>query len=144
MTRALALIAIVLMPWQFASFARDYFTDYPQRSAPWIDTMNFQGVARYVIDNASNTPAVFLSDDDIGEDKAVKWKFHLLASQTARPVGAHEISERQRRSVKPGIASGSVLILSASNARLGSLTGDGWSVATIVHDAAGSRRAPRS
>ena len=26
-------------------------------------------------------PAVFLSDDDIGEDKSVKWKFHLLAAK---------------------------------------------------------------
>ena len=138
--RVLALIAIVLMPWQFASFARDYFTDYPERSAPWIDTMNFQGVARYVIDNASNTPAVFLSDDDIAEDKSVKWKFHLIAAKQPG-LWARTKYLAPEEQAKPGIEAGSVLIMSASNARLGSLTDDGWSVATIVHDAAGTASA---
>ena len=140
MTRALALMAIVLTPWQFASFARDYFTDYPQRSAAWIDAMNFQGVARYVIDQASNAPAVFLSDDDIREDKSVKWKFHLIAAK--RPdLWARTKYLSPEAQAAPGIEAGSVLIMSASNARLGSLTGDGWSVATIVHDAAGTASA---
>jgi len=138
--RALALIAIVLMPWQFASFARDYFTEYPQRSAPWIDVMNFQGVARYVVQNASDAPAVFLSNEDIGEDKSVKWKFHLIAAR--RPdlwTRTKYLSPEQQDS--SGIESGSLLIMSPSNARLGSLTNSGWSVATIVQDAAGTASA---
>jgi len=140
LTRAVALVAIVLMPWQFSSFARDYFTGYPERSAPWIDTMNFQGVARYVLDHASDAPAVFLSDDDIREDKSVKWKFHLIAAK--RPdLWARTKYLAAEDQAAPGIEPGSVLIMSASNARLRSLTREGWSVATIVHDAAGTASA---
>jgi hypothetical protein len=135
--RALAIMAIVLMPWQFASFARDYFTEYPQRSAPWIDAMNFQGVARYVVENASDAPAVFLSNDDIGEDKSVKWKFHLIAAK--RPdlwSRTKYLSPEQQ--VATGIQAGSLLIMSPSNPRRASLTDHGWSVVTVIQDAAGT------
>ena len=135
--RAVAVVAIVLVPWQFFSFARDYFSDYPQRSAPWIDAMNFQGVARYVIDQSSGAPRIYLSQDDIGEDKSVKWKFHLIAAK--RPdiwmKTAYLAPEQQ---ASPGIDAGSLLIMSPSNARLGSLSGNGWTVATIIQDAAGT------
>jgi hypothetical protein len=135
--RGAAVVAIVLMPWQFVSFARDYFTDYPQRSAPWIDVMNFQGVARYVVEDAGNTPAVFLSHDDIGEDKAVKWKFHLIAAKRL-DLWTRTKYLAPGEQTAPGIEAGSLLIMSPSNARLVSLTGHGWSVATIVQDAAGT------
>ncbi|MEO7158881.1 MAG: hypothetical protein ABI039_15045, partial [Vicinamibacterales bacterium] len=138
--RALAVVAIMLMPWQFASFARDYFTEYPQRSASWIDAMNFQAIARYVVQHASDAPAVFLSHEDIGEDKSVKWKFHLIAAK--RPdLWARTKYLSPEEQASPGIEAGSLLIISPSNARLGSLTKSGWVVATIVQDAEGTASA---
>ncbi len=133
---AATLVLIASMPWQFASFAKDYFDDYPQRSARWIDTMNFRGVADYVIASATEVPAVYLSHDDIGEDKAVKWKFHLLASDRLDLWDRSQYLEAEAAS-RSDIASGSLLILSAGNHRLGRLDSDGWSLATIVQDAAG-------
>jgi hypothetical protein len=135
--RAIVVVAIALMPWQFSSFARDYFSEYPQRSATWIDSMNFQGVARYVIEQSSDSPKIFLSHDDIGEDKAVKWKFHLIAAKRLDlwTKTAYLPPEQQSSS---GIEAGSLLVLSPSNPRLGSLTGDGWTVATVIEDAAGT------
>jgi 4-amino-4-deoxy-L-arabinose transferase-like glycosyltransferase len=133
---AAIVVLIASMPLQFTSFARDYFDEYPQRSAPWIDTMNFRGVADYVIASASEAPAVYLSHDDIGEDKAVKWKFHLLASDRVDLWERSRYLEAEAAS-RTDIAPGSVLILSAGNPRLSRLDGNGWSVATIVRDAAG-------
>ena len=98
--------------------------------------MNFRGVADYVIAFASEVPAVYLSYDDIGEDKAVKWKFHLLASDRLDLWERSQYLEADAAS-RSDIASGSVLILSAVNPRLSGLESGGWSVATIVRDAAG-------
>ena len=133
---AATIVLIVSMPWQFASFAKDYFDDYPQRSARWIDTMNFRGVADHVIAHDSDAPAVYLSHDDVGEDKAVKWKFHLLTSDRLDLWERSHYLEAEDAS-RADIALGSVLILSAANARVPRLERDGWSTAAIVRDAAG-------
>ena len=80
MGRIVAALLIFTVPLQFASFARDYFTDYQIRSAYRFDSMNFRGVAAYVIasDASARVPAVYLSEDLV-EAKTIQWKFHLLA-----------------------------------------------------------------
>ena len=133
---ALLIVSIAWMPWQFSAFVADYFGEYPQRSARWIDTMNFRGIVDYVIANASDAPAVYLSHDDVGEDKSVKWKFHLLASDRLDLWERSQYLEPADLS-RAAIARGSVLILSAANPRLSRIDADGWSVATVVRDAAG-------
>ena len=96
----------------------------------------FSGVADYVIASAVEVPAVYLSHDDIGEDKAVKWKFHLLGSDRLDLWERSQYLEVEAAS-RSDIASGSPLIMSAGNPRLSRLDGDGWSVATIVRTPAG-------
>jgi len=78
-----------------------------------------------------------LSAADIGEDKAVKWKFHLIAAKRLDLWTRTKYLAPEQQAA-PGIGAGSLLIMSPSNARLGSLTGNGWSLATIVQDAAGT------
>ncbi|HEX8030834.1 MAG TPA: glycosyltransferase family 39 protein [Vicinamibacterales bacterium] len=135
--RTVAFLAIVWMPWQFSSFVRDYLNHYPQRSASWIDVMNFAGVARYVIENANGVPAVYLSHDDIGEDKAVKWKFHLIAAKRLDLWARTKYLEPDEQA-SPAIETASLLIMSPSNARVRALTAEGWSLATTIQDAAGT------
>jgi 4-amino-4-deoxy-L-arabinose transferase-like glycosyltransferase len=138
---AVACAAIALMPLQFARFAQDYFTDYRVRSAPWIDVMNIRGVADYLIANdATNpAPAIYLSHDDMAEDKAVKWKFHLLSSSRL------DLWERSKylesdEAVAQSFAPGSVLLLGAANPRIAGLQRDGWVVETVIEDVTGSPR----
>src|SRR4029077_17656479 len=50
--RAIQLAAVALMlamPFQFAYFYRDYFTEYRVRSAYWFDPANFRGIAEHLI-----------------------------------------------------------------------------------------------
>ena len=136
--QTVAALLVLAIPIQFTSFARDYFTDYQNRSAYRFDSMNFRGVAAYVIarDDAAGVPAVYLSSD-LEEDKATQWMFHLLTRQR------RDLWERTRYFVlahfKPSdIPSGSLLVLNASNPRLEELLGPArCSLVKIVDDFAG-------
>jgi 4-amino-4-deoxy-L-arabinose transferase-like glycosyltransferase len=138
MARIVAALLILAVPMQFASFARDYFTGYQIRSAYRFDSMNFRGVAGSVTasDASARVPAVYLSDD-LGEDKTVQWKFHLLARQ--RP----DLWERTRYFVLAAfnpddMPSGSLLVLAANNPRLNELLGPGrCSLVNVVNDVSG-------
>jgi 4-amino-4-deoxy-L-arabinose transferase-like glycosyltransferase len=57
---ALALIALVLL--QFSIFARDYFGDYRQRSAPWLDG-NLRGALETLIERqlATDAPMIYFA-----------------------------------------------------------------------------------
>ena len=137
----IAWAAIALMPLQFASFAQDYFTDYPLRSAGWIDAMNMRGVADYVIasETTNPAPAIYLSHDDMGEDKAVKWKFHLLSSSRLDVWERSKYLESDEAATQ-SFAPGSVLLLGASNPRTAGLERGGWSVETVINDVTGAPR----
>ena len=72
------VLLLLLMPLQFALFARDYYADYQVRSAPRFDPVGFRDVAEHVmaIDASARVPGVYLSDDM--DDKSVRWKFYML------------------------------------------------------------------
>lgn len=138
--RIVAAVLVVSLPIQFVPFARDYFTDYQLRSAFWSDSMNMRGVVQSVaaLEAAELPPAVYLSDEDLGEDKVVKWLFHLMAE------GRDDLRQRTRyfspgRTPTAGIAKGSVLVAGSASRLLPSLTQAGeWSVVAVVHDIAGT------
>ena len=138
MGRIVAALLIFTVPLQFASFARDYFTDYQVRSAYRFDSMNFRGVAAYVIasDASARVPAVYLSEDLV-EAKTIQWKFHLLAR--LRP----DLWDRTRyfalaRFNPNDIPSGSLLVLDANNRRLDELLGPArCSLVNVVNDVSG-------
>ena len=134
-----AAVAIVAMPLQFASFAADYFTDYRMRSAIWIDAMNFRSVADHVIasDATQRIPVVYVSQDDIGEDKTVKWKYHLITS------GRLDLFERTRYMTledagRPEQPAGSLLLMRAANPRVNQFEQNGWRVEKVIDDATGT------
>jgi hypothetical protein len=115
--KIVAAILIVSVPIQFVSFARDYFTDYQQRSSFRHDFLNVRGVVESVIatDDSSRIPGVYLSDT-LGAGKAVQWKFHLLTHH--RP----DLWERTRyfaaAAFNPDdIPRGSLLVLAAGDER---------------------------
>lgn len=130
---------VILMPLQFAGFARDYFGDYRARSASWIDAMNFAGVARSVaaLDSAARVPALLLSRDDIGEDKTVKLRFHFLAA------GRMDLWARTRYLMiddpASGVERGDLLVFAAANPRRSQFEGMGWTLASEVNNEAGDR-----
>ena len=136
--RALAVLLVVAIPAQFAYFARDYFTDYQMRSAYRFDTMHFRAVAEYVIasDALRRVPAVYLSDD-LGDDKSVQWKFHLLTH------GRPDVWDRTKYFAvaqfgSTDIPAGSLLVLSSSNLHLDDLLGPGkCSVVKTIDEVAG-------
>lgn len=138
--RIVAAVLALSIPVQFVSFARDYFTDYQLRSAFWSDSMNMRGVVQSVaaLGATGLPPAVYLSDEDLGEDKVVKWLFHLMAA------GRDDLRQRTRyfspeRTPTADIAQGSVLVVRSGSRLLPSLTDAGeWSVVTTVHDVAGT------
>ena len=138
--RIVAAVLALSIPVQFVSFARDYFTDYQLRSAYWSDSMNMRGVVAAVtaLGMAAAPPALYLSDEDLGEDKVVKWLFHLIVA------GRDDLRQRTRyfspeRTPTAGIDTGSVLVVRSSSRLLPSLTDAGeWSVIAAVHDVAGT------
>lgn len=138
--RPIAMVLLLSIPAQFTPFARDYFADYQLRSAFWSDSMNMRGVVASVttLDVATRIPAVYLSDEDLGEDKVVKWWFHLLVA------GRGDLWEATRyyspeRTASAGIPSGSILVVRPISRLLPSLTAAGeWSVVSTVSDVTGT------
>ena len=146
MTRAgragqiMAAVLVLSIPVQFASFARDYFTDYRLRSAFWSDSMNMRGVVASVaaLDATARVPAVYLSDEDLGEDKVVKWWFYLLAAGRGDLWRETQYFSSERTSAA-GIASHSALVVREGSRLVPSLTAGGlWSIAATVTDVAGT------
>jgi len=138
--RVVAAVLVLSIPVQFVPFARDYFSDYRLRSAFWSDSMNMRGVVAGVLalDAAVTVPAVYLSDEDLGEDKVVKWWFYLLAT-------GHEDLWQDTKYFSPdrtpssGIARGSVLVVREGSRLLPSLTASGdWTIVSGVTDVAGT------
>ena len=138
--RILAALLLLTVPIQFAGFARDYFTDYRVRSSFWSDSLNMREVVARVsaLDAAAMAPAVFLSDQDLGEDKVVKWLFYLRATDRG------DLWERTRyfsedRTSAAAVVSGSLLVVGSNSRLMAGLTAAGeWSVAAVVDDVAGT------
>ena len=102
--------------------------------------MNMRGVVASVsaLDAEAVAPAVFLNDQDLGEDKVVKWLFYLRATNRG------DLWERTRyfsqdRTSAAAIVPGSLLVVGANSRLLNGLTAAGeWSVAAAVNDVAGT------
>ena len=131
-----AAILIVSVPIQFAAFAKDYFTDYQNRSAYRFDSANMRDVAAYVIasDRSAPVPTVYLSKD-LGTGKSVQWKFHLVKHrredlwQRTRYFDAEAVPPRD-------VLPGSLLVLDIGNPHLNELLGPArYSIAHVVKDA---------
>jgi hypothetical protein len=58
--RIAALVVLLLMPWQFAVFYRDYMGDYRIRAAGAFE-FNIRGAAEELIAHASDRPQFYLS-----------------------------------------------------------------------------------
>jgi hypothetical protein len=141
LVRAATVVLLLAMPLQYASFYRDYFTDYRIRSAWWFDPIDFRDVAEYLIsaDSSARLPAVYLSRDL--DDVAPRWRFYLTKL-------AHE--ELARRTIyfsadildASQVPAGSLLVLYANDPHVpGLLAADACSVARLVVDAAGGKSA---
>jgi 4-amino-4-deoxy-L-arabinose transferase-like glycosyltransferase len=139
--RLATVLLLFAMPIQYASFHRDYFTDYRVRSASWFDPVNFRGVAEYVIANAASTniPAIYLSRDL--DDGAARWGFYLVKHRR------EDLSQRTSYFAAESldldrVPAGSLLVLYANDPKLPGLLGaEKCSVANIVSDAAGGKAA---
>ena len=85
--RVVALGLLVLIPLQFSSFLRDYFSDYRVRSAHWLGG-NIRGALEEMIDRDAreHVPAIYFSQlragggllDGRNEYMDAYWKFYLI------------------------------------------------------------------
>lgn len=138
--RTAAALLVLSVPFQFAGFANDYFTDYRLRSSYWSDSMNMRGVvaAAAKLDATGRAPVIYLNAEDLGEDKVVKWLFHL------RAAGRDDLWSRTQyfsagRTREAAVASGSLLVVRANSPVVAGFSASGdWSVAADVFDMAGT------
>jgi 4-amino-4-deoxy-L-arabinose transferase-like glycosyltransferase len=132
---AVAVLLLISMPLQFATYVRDYFGDYQIRSSYRHDFLNVRGVVEYVAaaDESSHVPAVFLSDD-VGAGKAVQWKFHLITHD--RTDLWHRTRYFSAATFDPGsVPAGSLLVLPADHPDLNALLRSGRCLLVhVVHD----------
>jgi hypothetical protein len=133
--RLVAIVLLLAMPVQFASFLADYHGDYQTTSAGWFDPGNFRGVAAYVMSSdAAAIPAVYLSENL--DDYGARWRFYTWARQR------DDLWQRTRRLAAAErdvsrIAVGSLLVLRPDDPRVPGLVAQNCSVAQVVRGAAG-------
>jgi 4-amino-4-deoxy-L-arabinose transferase-like glycosyltransferase len=75
--RVLAIGLLALLPWQFASFYRDYFGDYRVRSAEWFAPNVRDGVEQILSLDDPLQPARVYLDLEIGNIENY-WRFYLI------------------------------------------------------------------
>lgn len=137
--QVLAVATFLAVPAQFVVFASDYFTDYRARSAFWFDSLNMQRVAEAVIglDGQAPVPAVWLNLEDLGEDKSVRLRFHLLARHRMDLWDRTAYSSPARLDAADA-PPGSLAVLAAANGRVRSLLDSGrWTLRVSVTNEAG-------
>jgi 4-amino-4-deoxy-L-arabinose transferase-like glycosyltransferase len=137
--RALGVVLLAAIPFQFVGFTHYYLSGYQISSAARFDEMNLEAVAEYVIarDDASRVPAVYLSED-VGGPHAYQWAFYLHERRR------DDLWVRSRHFSLPisasAIPAGSLLVFDARDPRLdqiGSAT-----ASSIVHVINGISGAP--
>ena len=102
--------------------------------------MNMRGVVASVtaLDAVAKVPTVYLSDEDLGEDKVVKWWFHLATAGREDLWRQTKYFSRDRIPAA-GIPQGSVLVVRDQSRLLPSLVAGGeWSVVSGVTDINGT------
>lgn len=141
-TVRLAAAALLLaMPVQYASFYRDYFTDYRIRSAYWFDPINFRSVAESLIaSNKPNAPELVYLSQDL-DDVPARWMFYLAKNHR------EDLLPRTRMFTAAGIdlstiPAGSLLVLYANDpARQAWTADDTVSTVSLVAHAGGANSA---
>ena len=139
--RAGVVVVFVLAALQFATFYRDYLTEYQLRSAIWFDPVDFRDVANYLIaaDSSGTVPAVYLSEDL--DDAKPRWRFYLDLQHRETLLGKtryFHASSLDVRAVPPG----SLLVVYAGDPVLPAwLEGGHIAVAKRIVDVAGSKTA---
>jgi 4-amino-4-deoxy-L-arabinose transferase-like glycosyltransferase len=141
MVRFAAAALLLAMPVQYASFYRDYFTDYRVRSAYWFDPINFRSVAELLI--ASDMPdapqLVYVSQDL--DDVPARWMFYLAKHHR------EDLLPRTRMFTAAGldlatIPAGSLLVLYANDPVRQAWTATGTvSTLSVVAHAGGANSA---
>ncbi len=131
LVRLAAAVLVIAMPLQFASFARDYFSDYQAWSAPRFDPLNLRAVAAYVIaaDERFRLPAVYFSED-VEEPQAEQWLFYLLENN--RPDLLKRSRHFEFAHFNPtDMPAGSLVVADAHNPELARLRDSGSLVHTV-------------
>jgi 4-amino-4-deoxy-L-arabinose transferase-like glycosyltransferase len=138
--RVIAAVVLISVPLQFGSFVNDYFSDYKLRSAFWLDTMNVRAIAEAVAARTgpSGTETIYMSTDDIAEDKISRWLFHVQA-QNRRDLWTRTRYLSIEGASSSDTAAGSFLVMRAANPRIANLVArDRWSVVQVIDDINGS------
>ena len=138
LVRVAAALLLLAMPAQFVYFAADYFGDYRSRAANWIDPINFDALARSVLerDAIAAVPRIYLSE--ALDDVEARWRFYLAKYQRedlwqrtwiidGRVRNAWSINARLLPAPLPQTEppAGSLIVVGASNPNAGELTRGG-------------------
>lgn len=138
LVRVAATVLLLAMPLQFAYFAADYFGSYRLRSANWLDPINFDAVARDVIERDATAPVPRIYLNEALDDVEARWRFYLAKYRREdlwqrtwifdSPVrNAWSINARLLPAplVETAPPPGSLFVVGAVNANAVKLTGDG-------------------
>ncbi|MEO8678516.1 MAG: glycosyltransferase family 39 protein [Vicinamibacterales bacterium] len=120
--RLATVLLIAGMPVQYYFFYSDYVGDYVTRSATWFDPASFSHIADYVVplDTATPVPAVYLSD--ALDDGLMHWRFQVEKRGRAELRLRSHFVDLNRFDLSQAAPS-SLLVLYASDPKLGQLTG---------------------
>ncbi len=138
-TRIVAAVLVVSVPFQFAGFAAYYFGPYQTWSAPRFDPLNLRAVAASVsaADAAATIPTVYLSED-VDEPQAEQWLFYLLAGHHLdlwRRSRHLQLRDFDTTRMQPG----SYVVLEAHHPGLSRLLSSGrCSLVAMIDDVGGS------
>lgn len=138
--RVVAALLMLAVPVQFTMFVADYFSDYQLRSAFWTDAMNMRRVTEEAIavDTSQPAPAVYLSEEDLDEDKVIKWRFHLIAKDRTDLWARTKYLSRGHGGASD-VLPGSLYVLRTNNSELNSLVAGGaWRAMAEVSDVNGT------
>jgi hypothetical protein len=138
LVRVAASVLLLAMPAQFVYFAADYFGGYRSRSANWLDPINFDAVARDVLDRdaIAAVPRIYLSE--ALDDVEARWRFYLAKYQRedlwqrtwiidGRVRNAWSINARLLPAplMETAPPAGSLIVVGAANPNAVALTRDG-------------------
>jgi hypothetical protein len=136
--RAVAVLLLVAIPFQFNTFARHYFGKYRADAAARFDELNLRDVAGEVLEMDGRTPlpgVYFSSETSAGQ--AMQWRFHLLMR------GRQDLWPRTRflddaDFCTRDVPAGSVLVVKIKDpAAALPVFGQGCSAATVVRNLGG-------
>lgn len=133
LTRVIAVIALLAIPWEFSGFIGDYFGAYRARSAHALDPTAFKEVADVLIVNAGRDPQATILLPSALYDMSAKWRFYCTK------FGAIDLLSRTRyfsgRLVDLRNTPGRLLVVIENNQS----AGPEWTGVTTAPDFSGER-----